>query len=101
MQSNRLLLVPKLSFLETVDDSIEVVGNAVTADSIDMSFEWAAQTAVDAFYTPFSSLSTTVKHCKGQVYRDIIDIIGVLWISQSSRTALSATILAILLLTPL
>lgn len=40
MQGGRLLLLPKLSFLETVESSVEVVGNALTADSIDMSFEW-------------------------------------------------------------
>ena len=40
IQGGRLLLLPKLSFLETVESSVEVVGNALTADSIDMSFEW-------------------------------------------------------------
>ncbi|CAK8986749.1 unnamed protein product [Durusdinium trenchii] len=40
IQSGRLLLLPKLSFLETVEGSVELVGNALTADSIDMSFEW-------------------------------------------------------------
>ena len=40
IQAGRLLLLPKLSFLETVESSVEVVGNALTADSIDMSFEW-------------------------------------------------------------
>ena len=40
IQTNRLLLLPKLSFLETLESSVEVVGNALTADSIDMSFEW-------------------------------------------------------------
>ncbi|CAJ1335825.1 unnamed protein product, partial [Effrenium voratum] len=40
IQSGQLLLLPKLAFLETIEGDIDVVGNALTADSIDMSFEW-------------------------------------------------------------
>ena len=41
IQNSRLLLLPKLAFLETLSQSsVEAVGNALTADSIDMSFEW-------------------------------------------------------------
>ncbi|CAJ1379482.1 unnamed protein product [Effrenium voratum] len=51
IQSGQLLLLPKLAFLETIEGDIDVVGNALTADSIDMSFEW------DEDDIPFSILN--------------------------------------------